>query len=132
MTVSQFVQQWTQQAAHDLDAARLNREHGFYDTSIVLCQQSVEKYLKALWAHRHTATPPRTHDLTQLAQTLGVSSDLTNRVDELSSEYLPARYPDVAGVTPFTQYSEADANRHLLVAKEIQQWVQAQLSSSTP
>jgi HEPN domain-containing protein len=132
MTVSQFVEQWTQQAAHDLDAARLNREYGFYDTSIVLCQQSVEKYLKALWAHRHTATPPRTHELTQLAGTMGVPSNLMAGVGELSNEYLPARYPDVAGMAPYTKYSEAEADRHLHVAEEIQQWVQAQLSSSTP
>ena len=132
MTVSQFVQQWTDQAAHDLEAARSNRQNGFYDTCIILCQQSVEKYLKALWAHRNLATPPRTHDLTQLAQTIGVPADLTARVGNLSDEYLPARYPDVAGMTPYKKYSEVDADRHLRVAEEVQQWVQAQLPSSTP
>src|SRR5258708_39793100 len=106
MTVSQFVQQWTDQAAHDLEAARSNRQNSFFDTCIILCQQSAEKYLKALWANRRAATPPRTHDLTQLAQMMGVPADLIARVGKLADEYLPARCPDVAGTTPYTRYSE--------------------------
>jgi HEPN domain-containing protein len=132
MTVSQFVDLWVQQAAHDLEAARSNRLNGFYDTCIVLCQQSAEKYLKALWAHQHSATPPRTHDLAQLAGAVGVPADLASRVGNLSDEYLPARYPDVAGTTPFRRYSEADADQHLREAEEVQQWVLSQLPSSTP
>ena len=132
MTVSQFVQQWVQQAAHDLDAARSNRQHGFYDTCIVLCQQSVEKYLKALWAQRHTATPPHSHDLAQLAQTVGAPTNLALAAGLLANESLPARYPDVAGTAPYKRYSEADADRHLRVAEEVEQWVLSQLPSSTP
>jgi HEPN domain-containing protein len=51
MTVPQFVQQWTEQAAHDLEAARTLLQAGYYDTCIVQCQQSVEKDVKALWTH---------------------------------------------------------------------------------
>jgi HEPN domain-containing protein len=132
MTVSQFVQQWVQQAAHDLEAARSIRQNGFYDTCVILCQPSVEKYLKALWAHQQAATPPRTHDLAQLAQTLGAPANLVARVRNLSDEYLPARYPDVAGATPYTRYSEVHADRYLQVAEDAQQWVLSQLPSSTP
>jgi len=132
MTVSQFVQQWVDQAAHDLDAARTLRQAGYYDTCIIQCQQSAEKYLKALWAHQRVATPPRTHDLLQLAQTLGVPANLSVRIGTLSDEYLPARYPDVAQDTPFRKYSETDADPHLRVTEEVQQWVLSQLPSSTP
>jgi HEPN domain-containing protein len=132
MTVPQFVQQWTEQAAHDLEAARVNRQMGFYDVSIVLCQQSVEKYLKALWAHQQAATPPRSHDLDQIAQAVGAPGGLVTRAGALSSEYLVARYPDVAQATPYKKYTEADADGYLRLAEEIQQWVLAQLPSSTP
>ena len=132
MTVARFVQQWTEQAAHDLEAARSNRQNGFYDTCIVLCQQSVEKYLKALWAHQKAATPPRTHELLQLAQAVGAPANLATRAGHLSDEYLAARYPDVAQTTPYKKYSEVDADRHLRVAEEVEQWVLTQLPSSTP
>jgi HEPN domain-containing protein len=132
MTVPQFVQQWTEQAEYDLEAARALRQAGYYDTCIVRCQQSVEKYLKALWAHQKAATPPRSHDLAEIAQAVGAPGGLVTRASALSSEYLVARYPDVAQATPYKKYAEADADRYLRLAEEIQQWVRAQLPSSTP
>src|SRR5690349_12883815 len=104
MTVPQFVRQWIEQAAHDLAAARALRQAGFYDSCIVQCQQSAEKYLKALWAHQQSATPPRTHDLQQLAQTVGAPANVITAAAGLLSQYLRARYPDVAQTTPYTQY----------------------------
>jgi HEPN domain-containing protein len=132
MTVPQFVQQWTEQAEHDLEAARTLRQAGYYDTCIVQCRQSVEKYLKALWAHQRSATPPRSHDLDQLAQAVGAPASLISGAGALSSEYLVARYPDVAQATPYKKYAEADADRYLRMAEEAQQWVLAQLPSTTP
>jgi HEPN domain-containing protein len=132
MTVNQFVQQWIEQAEHDLEAARANRAMGFYDTCIVLCQQSAEKYLKALWAHRQTATPPRMHDLVQLATMVRAPANVVSAAAGLSSQYLMARYPDVAQATPYKQYTDAHADQHLHLAEEVQQWVLTQLPSSTP
>src|SRR5438132_13566527 len=105
MTVTQFVRQWTEQAAHDLEAAQSSRQNGFFDTCIVLCQQSGEKYLKALWAHQQAATPPRTHDLAELARSVGAPGNVITAATSLSAEYLTARYPDVAGVAPYTRYT---------------------------
>jgi HEPN domain-containing protein len=132
MTVAQFVQQWVEQAEHDLAAARSNRQSGFYDVCIVLCQQSVEKYLNALWAHQQSATPPRSHDLDQLAQAVGAPAHLASRAGALSSDYLVARYPDVAQSTPYKRYVEADADRYFSLAEQVQQWVLGPLPSTTP
>jgi HEPN domain-containing protein len=130
MTVPEFVQQWIDQAAHDLEAARVNRQAGFYDVCIVLCQQSGEKYLKALWAHQQAATPPRTHDLQQLAQTVGAPSNVIAAAAGLVAQYLRARYPDAAQATPYTQYTVADADQHVQFAEDLQQWVLTQLPST--
>jgi HEPN domain-containing protein len=130
MTVSQFVQQWVQQAAHDLEAARTLRQTGYHDTCIVQCQQSGEKYLKALWAHQQAATPPRTHELAQLARSLGAPANIVSAATALSAEYLAAPCPDVAQAVPYTRYAEADADRYLRLAEEVQQWVLSQLPST--
>jgi len=132
MTVSQFVQQWVLQAAHDLEAARSNRQNGFYDTCIVLCEQSGEKYLKALWAQQRAATPPRTHELSQLALAVNAPANIASAATALSAEYLSARYPDVAQAVPYTRYGETHADLHLQLAEEVQQWVLSQLPSGTP
>src|SRR5438874_768348 len=113
MTVAQFVHQWIEQAEHDLQAARAMRQAGFYDTCLIQCQQSAEKYLKALWAHQQSATPPRSHDLPQLAQTVGAPANVIAAAAGLSSQYLRARYPDVAQTTPYKQYTDSDADQHL-------------------
>lgn len=132
MTVTQFVKQWIEQAEHDLDVARFNRQGGFFDTCIVQCQQSGEKYLKALWAHQQQATPPRTHELGDLARAVGATASVLAAATELSGEYLTARYPDVAQATPYTRYTEIHADRHLRLAEEVQQWVLTQLPAATP
>ena len=44
MTVSQFVQQWVDQAAHDLVAARTLRQAGYYDTCIRVCEEIERRY----------------------------------------------------------------------------------------
>jgi HEPN domain-containing protein len=95
----------------------------------VSCSASrpVEKYLKALWAHQRSATPPRSHELALLAQDVGAPAQLIVPASDLSNEYLAAHYPDVAGTTPFRRYSEADADRFLNFATEVQQWVLTQL-----
>lgn len=132
MTVAQFVQQWTEQAAHDLEAARGLRQLGFYDTCIVQCQQSAEKYLKALWANQQSATPPRTHDLELLTRAIGAPASIIAAMADLTDQYVMARYPDVGQTTPYRRYVEGDADRYLRSAEEVQQWVQTQLPSSTP
>lgn len=132
MTVTQFVKQWVDQAEHDLEAARSLRQSGYFDICIVQCQQCGEKYLKALWAHRQQATPPRTHDLGELARTLGAPPSVEAAATELAGEYLTARYPDVAQTTPYTRFTEVHADRHLQLAAEVQQWTLTQLPAPTP
>jgi HEPN domain-containing protein len=132
MTVAQFVKQWVEQAEHDLQVAHANRQMGFHDTCIVLCQQSGEKYLKALSAHQQSATPPRTHELGQLARSVGAPANVIAAAVDLSAQYLAARYPDVAQATPYTLYTDVDADEHLRLAQEVQQWVLTQLPSGTP
>lgn len=39
---------WMDQARHDLESARKNFRIKLYDVAIVLCEQSLEKALKAL------------------------------------------------------------------------------------
>jgi HEPN domain-containing protein len=60
-TIDEQVTWWAKQAAHDLDMAGSNRQNGFHDGCALMCQQSAEKYLKALWMKVKAATPPKVH-----------------------------------------------------------------------
>lgn len=48
-TLAEQLEWWVKQAEHDLGAAKTNRASGLHDVCALMCQQAVEKLLKALW-----------------------------------------------------------------------------------
>ena len=61
---------WKNQALYDMETARSMLDAGRYAYVLFCCQQAVEKFLKAIWAHQHQETPPRIHHLVMLAERL--------------------------------------------------------------
>ena len=58
---------WLIQARHDLESAKKNQTIELYDVALVLCQQALEKALKALYIAQTGQFPPRIHSLERLA-----------------------------------------------------------------
>ncbi len=90
-------QRWLKQAMHDRDAARLNRDHAFYEHACFLAQQSAEKALKAFLYARGEG-PVLGHSTLSLAfecaafeETFSSLQDGCRRLDQL---YIPTRYPN--------------------------------------
>jgi len=52
---------WLTQAHHDLDAAKKNQVIELYDVALVLCQQALEKALKALYEEARTEASDDDH-----------------------------------------------------------------------
>ncbi|KAF1086284.1 HEPN domain protein [Sporotomaculum syntrophicum] len=76
---------WLEIATDDLDAV----EHCFsgknYLWALFMCQQSVEKCIKALYFEKIGETPPRKHDLISLAGT----ANILNELDDNSRSITP-------------------------------------------
>lgn len=89
---------WLEIAADDLDAA----EHCFngqnYLWALFMCQQAVEKSIKALYFEKTGSTPPKKHDLISLAGAADILNDLDDPTKDLfrrlSIFYIETRYPD--------------------------------------
>jgi len=126
-TIDEQVEWWTKQASHDLDMAKSNRQNGFHDGCALMCQQSAEKYLKALYLSLRKATPPKTHRCDQLAIHLGSPLDVEEAATLLESDYMESRYPDAAGGVPFEQFDDASSLERLQAAEVVEQWVLPQL-----
>jgi HEPN domain-containing protein len=126
-TIDEQVTWWTKQAAHDRDMAESNRQNGFHDGCALMCQQSAEKYLKALWIQRNASTPPKVHQCDRLAALLGAPPGVRNAARLLESGYMTSRYPDAAQGVPFEQFDDTDSQEHLQATNEIQTWVMQQL-----
>lgn len=126
-TVDEQVVWWTKQAAHDLESARSSKANGFHDTCALLCQQSGEKYLKALYMKLKEATPPKIHQCDRLATILGAPSAIVVSSRLIERDYMESRYPDAAEGVPFERFDEARSDERLKAAEVVQLWVLQQL-----
>ncbi|MCX7736598.1 MAG: HEPN domain-containing protein [Candidatus Kapabacteria bacterium] len=62
-----------------------------------MCQQSVEKALKALYTKIYKEIPPKTHSLSYLIDKIGIEEEMSDYfseiVDKLEPLNIEARYP---------------------------------------
>lgn len=89
-------QLWLDRADYDLETAEAMLRSGRYLYVAFMCQQSVEKYLKAIIQEKTGEHPPYIHNLVALAQAAEAAIDdgQTELLILLSQHYLNARYVD--------------------------------------
>ncbi|MHB9027201.1 MAG: HEPN domain-containing protein [Candidatus Latescibacterota bacterium] len=89
-------QNWIDQAKYDLDAAQVMLNACRYIYVFFLCQQAVEKALKARIVGLTGELPPRIHNLIKLAEIAEVELNFeqTRLYKELSTYYIQTRYPE--------------------------------------
>lgn len=113
---------WIDQAKHDLEHARSDRERGFYDWACFSAQQAAEKAVKAVfqkigaeaWGHSVADL------LQELSKQYSVVSTMMDKALELDKAYIPARYPNAhPSGSPHTRYTEQEAIRLIGYAEEI-------------
>ena len=97
----ELVLQWLDKAASDLDAAEQLCAQGgrFREITAFLCQQAVEKYLKAFLV-RHQIEFPKTHDIAKLLDRVAtVNAKIAESLrdaDALTPFGVEVRYPSDA------------------------------------
>jgi len=86
---------WVDAATYDLKSAGFMQTSGRYVYTAFLCQQAIEKYLKALYIKKTSNEAPRTHNLVYLSGLLEL--ELTDAqlklLTDLTSYYIEGRYP---------------------------------------
>jgi HEPN domain-containing protein/stress-induced morphogen len=132
ITPEEQAQQWIAQGESDLKKARLLYDNDAYDGAVMMAQQAAEKFLKALYIARQRATPPRTHDLENLATLLGAPVEILSLCKPLTEDFPKTRYPDVAGMPPFLYFDAATARERIEQAEQIQEWVIEQIKTPQP
>lgn len=109
---------WFRQALYDLEMAERNIGIEGYDVAAFLAHQAVEKLLKCILILEKKEMP-KTHKLDRLAQLLNVSTEIADKIYDLTEDYAFARYPDVSIEVPYTQYSKETASRKVVIAKGV-------------
>jgi HEPN domain-containing protein len=89
--------QWMHQSEYDLETAKAMLRTERYLYVLFCCQQALEKALKAvISAKGPDSFPPKIHQLSRLAELAEVdlSVEQSRFLREVSSFYLPSRYPE--------------------------------------
>ncbi len=89
---------WLDIAEDDLETAEYCYHGKRYLWSLFMCQQSIEKAIKAVFFEKTGKVPPRKHDLISLAGVADVLRDCDENTQDLfrhlSLFYIETRYPD--------------------------------------
>ena len=119
------VKNWWKQAEYDLGTAKANYGLKRYSVVMFLCQQSIEKGLKALWLERFNKAP-KVHDLKFLAKKLDLPEEFLESCKDLTNVYVETRYPDAA-LNPANKFSDEEASNYLKKSGEIIKWIEKAL-----
>lgn len=97
MVDQKMIQMWLDRVVYDMDTAKAMLQAGRWIYSIFMCQQSLEKCLKALIAYQDKEIIP-IHNLRRLAEITSIIHEFDEstlvKLDFLSNYYINARYKE--------------------------------------
>jgi len=109
---------WIEKAKDDLKKAKDNFNIKNYDLTSFLCQQAVEKALKAVLIEK-TKRFPKIHDLVRLGKLAKIDKKLLKDCEKLTFVYVETRYPDIN----IRKYDKEEAKEDIKIAERILKWV---------
>ncbi|MHC1593216.1 MAG: HEPN domain-containing protein [Methermicoccaceae archaeon] len=124
----QEAEMWWKQALKDLEAAEKNMDIGIFYLVAFLCQQSVEKALKALYIEKLRRSPEMTHSLVYLGKSVGLDEKFLSNLRKMAPDFIISRYPDVSQEPPYELYDREMVEERLKHARELIEWVGNALS----
>ena len=128
MTSEEKVEYWLDIAEYDLETAIAMQKSGRYLYTVFMCQQALEKLLKALHIRQKGEEAPRTHTLLYQFKLLDISfeTDYVETLARLNTYYVEGRYP--AYKQKLSQMLNKEIAEALLnQTEEIFQWLRSQL-----
>lgn len=120
------VRHWIEQSNEDFKTARAMFRSRRWKYTIFMCQQSIEKYLKAIYMKKKQEFPPRIHNLFRLAEMIDKACFPGNYLEffsELSLYYIQSRYPE--DIDKMEEINKKSRAREILrYTKEVLKWIQ--------
>ncbi len=118
---------WWRQAEDDLKNAHKNLDMGGYYLVVFLCQQAVEKGLKAYFFKIRNTGPGTTHSLVYLATETNLPQKFFKFLRKLMPQFVTTRYPDAAYGVPSELYDKSIASEYLQETDEVMQWLRSKI-----
>ena len=121
------IKNWWEQGKRDLVSAENSLKSKDYYLCAFMCQQAVEKGLKALLMLKTRERTFLTHSLIELGKRAKIPNNLLDHLRRLAPEYTISRYPDVTETLPYENYNLEIAQDRLKRAKEAFKWLDIQM-----
>ena len=121
------IENWLEQAEADFDGAEYNFEGGKYYIAAFLCQQAVERALKALFLYEKKGEVPQSHSLIYLATNTSAPEKFFSFLKELTPKFVDTRYPDASVDLPKRIYDKENTTGLLKKSKEVLIWISKKL-----
>src|SRR3989338_7500817 len=121
------IENWLEQAEADFDGAEYNFEGGKYYIAAFLCQQAVEKALKALFLFEKKGEVPQSHSLIYLASNTSIPNKYYSFLKELTPKFVDTRYPDASVDLPSRIYDQENTEKIVKGSKEVMKWAETKL-----
>lgn len=123
---------WLERVDYDLETARAMYKAGRYLYVVFMCQQAIEKNIKAMLAMQGKEIRP-IHNLSKLAEDASVLQELDKEtqifIDMLSHYYLNARYKET--ISALSQsIGKKEAKEYLEKAKRLILWLTQKMTRS--
>ena len=121
MELKEKVNYWVEYAKYDLKSAEVMNDSARYLYTVFMCQQAIEKILKALYLQTNEQEAPKTHNLEHLANIidhLGLSESDVDLLEDLTAFYINGRYPSYKKNLA-EQLDKESASSLLVRAKEL-------------
>ena len=120
------IERWWKQAEADYESAKSTITAQKYYVAAFLCQQAVEKALKALYI-QEKKNLLKTHSVSRLSKELNIPENLAVKIALLEPIYQQTRYPDIADNIPSEEFEESDAQEALRTTEEVLEWTRKKL-----
>jgi len=130
MTKEEHIAYWLKIAAHDLEVAQSNFDHGKYDWCLFISHLVIEKVLKAFWVRDSDKTVPREHKLLKIAEKthLNLSEEQKQFLADITRFNIEARYPDYK-LEFYKLCTKEFTTTQFEKIKELYQWLLSQTAS---
>lgn len=122
------IQNWLDQSNDDFDGAEFNFDGGKYYIAAFLCQQAVEKALKALFLFERKGEVPQSHSLIYLASNTSTPKNYYSFLKELTPKFIDTRYPDASVDLPSRIYDKQNTARLMKQSKDVLKWIKKRLT----
>jgi len=120
------VKRWLKMSRDDFDSAQVNFDNKKYYVCVFLCQQSVEKGLKAI-VIRKTGELFKVHDLILLGKKLNAPEGILAECDKINGVYLDTRYGDIGGKVPSEKFDMNMAKTFLKSTNKVLKWLEKEI-----